>query len=72
MGPTWGPAGTDRAQVGPTLAPWTLLSGMLLCETNLSTDEDQTWLENLKDVKQPVLVNLYVAFLPSTAKQIRT
>ena len=28
MGPTWGPSRTDRTQVGPTLAPWTLLSGM--------------------------------------------
>ena len=28
MGPTWGPSGTDRAQVGPMLAPWTLLSGI--------------------------------------------
>ena len=27
MGPTWGPTGTDRTQVGPMLAPWTLLSG---------------------------------------------
>ena len=27
MGPTWGPSGSDRAQVGPMLAPWTLLSG---------------------------------------------
>ena len=23
MGPTWGPSGTDRTQVGPRLAPWT-------------------------------------------------
>ena len=29
MRPTWGPAGADRTQVGPMLAPWTLLSGML-------------------------------------------
>ena len=29
MGPTWGPSGTDRTQVGPMLAPWTLLSGLL-------------------------------------------
>ena len=29
MGPTWGPSGADRTQVGPLLAPWTLLSGML-------------------------------------------
>ena len=27
MGPTWGPSGADRAQVGPMSAPWTLLSG---------------------------------------------
>ena len=29
MGPTWGPSWADRAQVGPMLAPWTLLSGMM-------------------------------------------
>ena len=28
MGPTWGPSGADRTQVGPILAPWTLLSGL--------------------------------------------
>ena len=28
MGPTWGPTGADRTQVGPMLAPWTLLSGV--------------------------------------------
>ena len=28
LGPTWGPSGPDRTQVGPMLAPWTLLSGM--------------------------------------------
>ena len=27
MGPTLGPRGADRTQVGPMLAPWTLLSG---------------------------------------------
>ena len=27
MGPTWGQSGADRTQVGPKLAPWTLLSG---------------------------------------------
>ena len=26
MGPTWGPSGSDRTQVGPMLAPWILLS----------------------------------------------
>ena len=29
MGPTWGPSGAGRNQVGPILAPWTLLSGFL-------------------------------------------
>ena len=29
MEPTWGPSGADRTQVGPMLAPWTLLSGRL-------------------------------------------
>ena len=28
MGPTWDPPGTCRPQMGPMLAPWTLLSGM--------------------------------------------
>ena len=28
-GPTWGPSGADSTQVGPMLAPWTLLSGMV-------------------------------------------
>ena len=27
IGPTWGPFGSCRPQVGPMLAPWTLLSG---------------------------------------------
>ena len=29
MGTTWGPPGANRTQVGPMLAPWTLLSGSL-------------------------------------------
>ena len=29
MGPTWGPSGAARTQVGPMLAPWTLLSGVI-------------------------------------------
>ena len=31
MGPTWGPSGADRTQVGPMLAPLTLLSGLAIC-----------------------------------------
>ena len=29
MGPTWGPPGSFRPQMGPMMAPWTLLSGLL-------------------------------------------
>ena len=29
LGPTWCPSGADRTQVGPKLAPWTLLSGLI-------------------------------------------
>ena len=29
MGPTWGPPGSCRPQMGPMLAPWTLLSGYM-------------------------------------------
>ena len=28
MGPTWGPSGANGTQVGPVLAPWTLISGI--------------------------------------------
>ena len=31
MGPTWGPPGSCRPQVGPMLDPWTLLSGPAPC-----------------------------------------
>ena len=30
VGPTWSPPGSCRPQMGPMLAPWTLLSGILL------------------------------------------
>ena len=33
IGPIWGPSGANRTQVGPMLAPWTLLSGVLpICD----------------------------------------
>ena len=37
MGPTWGPLGADRAHMGPMVATWTLLSGMVnyCCEISL-------------------------------------
>ena len=38
MGPTWGPAGADRTQVGPMLATWTLLSGTYSGHNNIVSD----------------------------------
>ena len=35
MGPTWGPSGADRTQMGPILAPWSLLSGYPLRRQNI-------------------------------------
>ena len=53
MGPTWGPPGSWRTQVGPMLAPWTLLSGISChikprtCHVNIEIiilfDEDYLW-----------------------------
>ena len=36
MGPTWGPSGADRTQVGPMLALWALLSGYWLVASLMS------------------------------------
>ena len=36
MGPTWGLPGTDRTQVGPMWATWTLLSGYMLLYSSLA------------------------------------
>ena len=33
MGPTWGPPGSSRPQMGPKLAPWTLISGKFITVT---------------------------------------
>ena len=46
MGPTWGPSGDDRTQVGPMLAPWTLLSGILwspMCSAHRASNTEFWW-----------------------------
>ena len=35
MGPTWGPPGSYRPQMGPMLAPWILLSGTIVPSSSL-------------------------------------
>ena len=36
--PTWGPSGAERTQVGPMLASWTLLSGIINVNAWSATD----------------------------------
>ena len=38
MGSTWGPPGSCRPQMGPMLAPWTLLSGTVTCMPGLTLE----------------------------------
>ena len=45
MGPTWDPPGADRTQVGPMLAPWTLLSGYI------QTGDLKAWARIRVDIK---------------------
>ena len=42
MGRTWGPSGADRTQVGPMLAPWTLLSGVCWIEGTWLAETQRT------------------------------
>ena len=46
-GPTWGPSGADRTQVGPMLDPWTLLSGLACTSVYL----EECKMEHGKNVK---------------------
>ena len=40
IGPTWGPSGADRTRVGPMLAPWTLLSGLVILPADCLAPSD--------------------------------
>ena len=54
-GPTWGPPGAGRTQVGPMLGPWTLLSGPLwkwLWRTNCGV----IWKSTTEYKKQPMII----------------
>ena len=46
MGPTWGPSGADRTQVGPMLAPWTLLSVLLSTVIHINCRRLKDWTDN--------------------------
>ena len=54
VGPTWDPAGADRIQVGPMLAPWTLLSGAVL-HNERTTRSAGHWNANKTDTDIPTI-----------------
>ena len=43
MRPTWGPPGSCRSQMGPMLAPWTLLSGLVSQGMGIFTGTQCKW-----------------------------
>ena len=53
MGPTWGSSGADRTQVGPMLAPWTLLSGLWRHDMDF-WNTDPLWGESIGDRRIPI------------------
>ena len=48
MGSTWVPPGSCRPQVGPMLAPWTLLSGLSYTELTKTLPISSLWMWNDK------------------------
>ena len=46
MGPIWGPPGSCRPQMGPMLAPWTLLSGYLILPIRSALPNRSTAIQN--------------------------
>ena len=52
MGPTWGPPGSCRPQVGPMLAPWTLIRVMAWIGCNQATGHylNQSWPGSINEV----------------------
>ena len=50
MGPTWGPAGSCRSQMGPMLAPWTLLSVSDLLEHMAFVETEETPISPVKNI----------------------
>ena len=51
----WGPSGADRTQVGPMLAPWTLLSGLLS-----TLDQVMAWWHQRPLLLRQIKLNLYI------------
>ena len=52
MEPTWGPSGAGRTQVGPMLAPWTLLSTMHRSQSATS----RIWVRSNPDLNAALII----------------
>ena len=68
MGPTWHTPGADRTQVGPMLAPWTLLSGYTSHET-VSSDINQAMPMVGQESVSYILIG-FVSKQPNAIRQI--
>ena len=72
VGPTWGPSGAGRTQVGPILVPWTLLSGLgLLCPhidglVQDCSNSSALAMEILRCCTKPSISFISVKMVPST------
>ena len=53
MGPTWGPPGSCRPQMGSMLAPWTLQSGTISTISRVSRTKQMWWYNHFSTYKEP-------------------
>ena len=66
MGPTWGPPGSCRHQMGPMLAPWTLLSGIVVPQprrlyVEFLLGSEATWLQRRQTNYRPLWMRFAMA-----------
>ena len=67
MGPTWGLSGADRAQMGPVLAPWTLLSETfaLLAHREVNSPAKFIGHKWITPNKKPVIISVITTLIYS-------
>ena len=69
MGPTWGPPGADRTQLGPMWATWTLLSGYWRKSSRSEWVFDKTWTHVKQGHPSLQLFYVYAIDLYSTRRR---
>ena len=60
IGPTWGPSGADRTKVGTMLAPWTLLSGVIISMLSIMNQSPSLLQKCL--INMPAIVCFHMSF----------